>query len=218
MQLLKNGFLEKIETWHVGLSCQYTHFISFSSKSEHDTVADQATLNQRRHLGKNQWRKKSLFQRGQNHFPYFFRRKTCFFPGRHFPGPLCSFMLLPLPLLVSHLPFHNVSFPLFSLPLFSRYVSKNSPVKNVRGVLCSRYPGSEKNSANWLSCRVIRSGMLDMSWRVTSLSLVCDRSFRCSTCCFPKQRNSHSFSENQPMYRKRNFLKISLSLNVTKIT
>ena len=44
MLLLKNGFLEKIETWHVGLSCQYTHFMSFSSKSEHDTVADQATL------------------------------------------------------------------------------------------------------------------------------------------------------------------------------
>ena len=47
MPLLKNGFLEKIETWHVGLSCQYTHFMSFSSKSEHDTVADQATLNAR---------------------------------------------------------------------------------------------------------------------------------------------------------------------------
>ena len=44
MPLLKNGFLEKIETWHVRLSCQYTHFMSFSSKSEHDTVADQATL------------------------------------------------------------------------------------------------------------------------------------------------------------------------------
>ena len=44
--LLKNGFLEKIETWHVGLSCQYTHFRSLSSKSEHDTVADQATLKQ----------------------------------------------------------------------------------------------------------------------------------------------------------------------------
>ena len=44
MLLLKNGFLEKIETWHVGLSCQYTHFMSFSSKSEHVTVADQATL------------------------------------------------------------------------------------------------------------------------------------------------------------------------------
>ena len=44
MPLLKNGFLEKIETWHVGLSCQYTHFTSFSSKSEHDTIADQATL------------------------------------------------------------------------------------------------------------------------------------------------------------------------------
>ena len=44
MPLLKNGFLEKIETWHVGLSCQYTHYMSFSSKSEHDTVADQATL------------------------------------------------------------------------------------------------------------------------------------------------------------------------------
>ena len=41
---IKNGFLEKIETWHAGLSCQYTHFMSFSSKSEHDTVADQATL------------------------------------------------------------------------------------------------------------------------------------------------------------------------------
>ena len=40
----KNSFLEKIETWHVGLSCQYTHFMSFSSKSEHDTVADRATL------------------------------------------------------------------------------------------------------------------------------------------------------------------------------
>ena len=37
--------MEKIETWHVGLSCQYTHFMSFSSKSEHVTVADQATLN-----------------------------------------------------------------------------------------------------------------------------------------------------------------------------
>ena len=45
MPLLKNGFLEKNEAWHVGLSCQYTHFTSFSSKSEHDTVADQATLN-----------------------------------------------------------------------------------------------------------------------------------------------------------------------------
>ena len=44
MPLLKNGFLEKIETWYVGLSCQYTHFMSFSSKSEHDTVADEATL------------------------------------------------------------------------------------------------------------------------------------------------------------------------------
>ena len=44
MPLLKNVFLEKNETWHVGLSCQYTHFMSFSSKSEHDTVADQATL------------------------------------------------------------------------------------------------------------------------------------------------------------------------------
>ena len=44
MPLLKNGILEKNETWHVGLSCQYTHFMSFSSKSEHDTVADQATL------------------------------------------------------------------------------------------------------------------------------------------------------------------------------
>ena len=44
MSLLKNGFLEKIETWHVGFSCQYTHFMSFSSKSEHDTIADQATL------------------------------------------------------------------------------------------------------------------------------------------------------------------------------
>ena len=44
MLLLKNSFLEKIETWHVGLSCQYTHFMSFSSKSEHDIVADQATL------------------------------------------------------------------------------------------------------------------------------------------------------------------------------
>ena len=44
MLLLKNGFLEKIETWHVGLSCQYIHFMSFSSKSEHDTVADLATL------------------------------------------------------------------------------------------------------------------------------------------------------------------------------
>ena len=44
MLLLKNGFLEKIETWHVGLSCQYTHFMLFSSKSEHDTVAHQATL------------------------------------------------------------------------------------------------------------------------------------------------------------------------------
>ena len=37
-------FFGKIEIWHVGLSCQYTHSISFSSKSEHDTVADQATL------------------------------------------------------------------------------------------------------------------------------------------------------------------------------
>ena len=44
MLLLKNGFLEKIETSHVGLSCQYTHFMSFSSKFEHDTIADQATL------------------------------------------------------------------------------------------------------------------------------------------------------------------------------
>ena len=44
MPLLKNGFLEKIETLHAGLSCQYTLFMSFSSKSEHDTVADQATL------------------------------------------------------------------------------------------------------------------------------------------------------------------------------
>ena len=44
MLLLKNGFLEKIETLYLGLSCQYTHFMSFSSKSEHDIVADQATL------------------------------------------------------------------------------------------------------------------------------------------------------------------------------
>ena len=46
MPLLKNGFMEKIETWHVGLSCQYTHFMSFPSKSEHDTIADQAILNE----------------------------------------------------------------------------------------------------------------------------------------------------------------------------
>ena len=43
-------------------------------------IAKVLVLNQRRYLGKNQWRKKSLFQRGQNHFPYSFRRKTCFFP------------------------------------------------------------------------------------------------------------------------------------------
>ena len=49
MPLLKNGFLENIETWHVGLSCQYTHFMSFSSKFEHDTIADQATLNHTQH-------------------------------------------------------------------------------------------------------------------------------------------------------------------------
>ena len=49
MPLLKNGFLEKNETWHVGLSCQYTHFMSFSSKSEHETIADQATLMNVRH-------------------------------------------------------------------------------------------------------------------------------------------------------------------------
>ena len=42
----ETAFWKKIETWHVGLSCQYTHFMSFSSKSEHDTIADQATLNQ----------------------------------------------------------------------------------------------------------------------------------------------------------------------------
>ena len=54
MPLLKNGFLEKIETWHVGLSCQYTHFKSFSSKSEHDTVADQATLRISIHSSCNQ--------------------------------------------------------------------------------------------------------------------------------------------------------------------
>ena len=53
MPLLKNGYLEKIETWHVGLSCQYTHFMSFSSKSEHDTVADQATLTENR-LNRNE--------------------------------------------------------------------------------------------------------------------------------------------------------------------
>ena len=40
----KTAFWKKIETWHLGLSYQYTHFMSFSSKSEHDTVADQATL------------------------------------------------------------------------------------------------------------------------------------------------------------------------------
>ena len=38
------AFWKKIETWYVRLSCQYTHFMSFSSKSEHDTIADQATL------------------------------------------------------------------------------------------------------------------------------------------------------------------------------
>ena len=39
MSLLKNGFLEKKnETWYVGLSCQYTHFMSFSSKSEYCTL------------------------------------------------------------------------------------------------------------------------------------------------------------------------------------
>ena len=55
MLLLKNGFLEKIETWHVGLSCQYTHFMSFSSKSEHDTVADQATLTLREMFTAYNW-------------------------------------------------------------------------------------------------------------------------------------------------------------------
>ena len=29
MPLLKNGFFEKIETWHVGLSCQHTHYVIF---------------------------------------------------------------------------------------------------------------------------------------------------------------------------------------------
>ena len=32
------------------------------------------------------------------------------------------------------------------------------------------------------------------------------------------ERTSHSFNENQPMHRKRNFLKIFLSPNLTKIT
>ena len=27
MPLLKNGFLEKIEIWHVGLPCQYIHIL-----------------------------------------------------------------------------------------------------------------------------------------------------------------------------------------------
>ena len=35
---------ENMPVTPLGLSCQYTHSISFSSKSEHDTVADQATL------------------------------------------------------------------------------------------------------------------------------------------------------------------------------
>ena len=40
----KTAFWKNIETWHVGLSWQCTHFMSFSSKSEHVTLADQATL------------------------------------------------------------------------------------------------------------------------------------------------------------------------------
>ena len=71
MPLLKNGFLEKIETWHVGLSCQYTHFMSFSSKSEHDTVADQAINHGRGKLGNGEERRmanSTIFsRRGKSH-------------------------------------------------------------------------------------------------------------------------------------------------------
>ena len=50
----KRLFGKKIETWYVGLSSQYTHSMSFSSKSEHDTVADQAITK-----GKN-WRETNI--------------------------------------------------------------------------------------------------------------------------------------------------------------
>ena len=46
----KNGadqqrlFRKKVETWHIGLSCQYVHSISFSNKPAHDTIADLVTL------------------------------------------------------------------------------------------------------------------------------------------------------------------------------
>ena len=46
MPLLKTAFWKKLKLYLAcrGKSCQYTHFMSFPSKSEHDTIADQATL------------------------------------------------------------------------------------------------------------------------------------------------------------------------------
>ena len=38
----KRLFGKKNEAWHLSLSGQYTHFMLFSSKSEHDPIADQA--------------------------------------------------------------------------------------------------------------------------------------------------------------------------------
>ena len=76
-----------------------------------------------------QWRKRNIFQRGQNHISWFFTGVKCFFPGTnfHFGTPktkrsLLIFIPIPFPFEVFLLPVYNFpSFPLhfpFTLPLF----------------------------------------------------------------------------------------------------
>ena len=106
---------------------------------------------------KHQGRNRHIFLRGQSHFSWFFSRREMLFPGRKFPfcrpktnfcrfqkwkakkkkGPHLFFWRFPAS--ISNFPpfllnFHP--FSLFSLPLFSRYVSKNFPVRSLWGSLC----------------------------------------------------------------------------------
>ena len=75
----------------------------------------------------NQGRKRTIFQRGQRHFPYYFPSVKCFFPveKKKRKGVLSSFcnfssfhfQLSTFPLSIS---FFSSQFSLFPLPLFSR--------------------------------------------------------------------------------------------------
>ena len=79
-----------------------------------------------------QRRKRIIFQRGRSHISWFFSQCEMLFPGRKF---------LSLPFSIFHPSlfqffFFPSPFSLFSLILFSWYISRNFPVRSVWGATC----------------------------------------------------------------------------------